>query len=140
LDTYSANTLLDKIFFFELALFSFLTGNSDMHLKNFSMIEQTSGWGLAPAYDLLNVAIVLPEDDEELALTLCGKKKKLKREHFVQLGEGMGLTSRQIEGSFKRMVKNRAKVTDWIERSFLSEKMKRNYLETVIGHYDRLSE
>jgi serine/threonine-protein kinase HipA len=62
LNSYSENTLLDKIFYFELALFSFLTGNNDMHLKNFSMIESPSGWVLSPAYDLLNVAIVCPED------------------------------------------------------------------------------
>ena len=54
------------------------------------MIDRVlSGWVLSPAYDLLNVAIVLPEDTEELALTLVGKKKKLKREHFEQLGEGL---------------------------------------------------
>lgn len=75
LDTYSSNTLLDKTYFFDLALFSFMTGNNDMHLKNFSMVENPSGWGLAPAYDLLNVAIVFPEDKEEIALTLMGKKK-----------------------------------------------------------------
>jgi len=76
---YSSNTNLDKIFFFELALFSFITGNNDMHLKNFSMIESPSGWVLSPAYDLLNVSIILPGDNEELALTLVGKKKKLSR-------------------------------------------------------------
>lgn len=138
LDTYSANTLLDKIFFFELALFSFLTGNNDMHLKNFSMIEQAFGWGLAPAYDLLNVAIVLPEDDEELALTLGGKKKKLRWEQFEQLGKIMGLTSKQIQGSFKRMEKHRAKAAAWIERSFLSEAMKQKYLAMMEGRYKQL--
>jgi serine/threonine-protein kinase HipA len=76
LHTYSDNTLLDKLFYFELSVFSFLTGNNDMHLKNFSMIESSTGWVLAPAYDLLNVAIVLPEDTEELALTLDGKNKE----------------------------------------------------------------
>ena len=50
-----------------------------MHLKNFSMIESASGWVLAPAYDLLNVAIANPEDTEELALTLSGKKRKFKK-------------------------------------------------------------
>lgn len=49
LEAYSSNTLLDMIFFFELALFCFLTGNNDMHLKNFSMIEGPSGWVFAPA-------------------------------------------------------------------------------------------
>ncbi len=75
LDKYSQNTLLDKVLYFELALFSFLTGNNDMHLKNFSMIESKSGWVLSPAYDLLNVTIVFPEDTEELALTIARKKK-----------------------------------------------------------------
>jgi serine/threonine-protein kinase HipA len=82
LDSYSENTMLDKIFYFELVIFSFLTGNNDMHLKNFSMIESLSGWLLPPAYDLLNMATLFPEDTEELALTLSGKKKKLQHQQF----------------------------------------------------------
>jgi|SRR5690554_237585 len=135
---YSQNTMLDKIFFFELALFSFLTGNNDMHLKNFSMINSSSGWLLAPAYDLLNVAIVLPEDKEELALTLCGKKKKLKQDHFEKLGKNMGLTDKQIEGAFKRMFRNRPKAIKWIEKSFLSDEMKTAYKEVIESRYKQI--
>lgn len=126
---YSSNTLLDKTYFFDLAVFSFLTGNNDMHLKNFSMIEGRRGGTLAPAYDLLNVAILLPEDNEELALTLAGKKRKLKREHFVELGLGMGLSARQIEGTFNRLRRNRQHAMDWIGISFLSDEMKMEYVE-----------
>lgn len=138
LDSYSANTLLDKIFYFELAVFCFLSGNNDMHLKNFSMIENPFGWALAPAYDLLNVAILLPEDTEELALTLAGKKKKLKRQHFEQLGVGLGLTPKQIKGTFNRMIKNKLKAFDWIDRSFLSSEMKYAYKEVLEGRYRQL--
>jgi len=138
LGKYSSNTLLDKIFYFDLALFSFLTGNNDMHLKNFSMIQIASGWALSPAYDLLNVAIVLPEDSEELALTLVGKKKNLKKEHFELLGEGLGLTSKQIRGSFNRMIRNKAKAFDWIDRSFLSKELKIAYKEVLEERYTRL--
>lgn len=138
LDSYSENTLLDKIFYFEIALFSFLTGNNDMHLKNFSMIESPSGWVLSPAYDLLNVAIVLPEDTEELALTLVGKKKKLKHEQFEQLGKGLNLTTKQIEGAFKRMSKNRTKAIDWIDQSFLSKDMKASYKEVLENRYRQI--
>ena len=138
LDNYSDNTLLDKIFYFELTLFSFFTGNNDMHLKNFSMIESPSGWVLSPAYDLLNVSIVNPDDDEELALTLAGKKKKLKREHFEQLGKGLGLTDKQIEGAFKRIEKNKPKSMDWIDLSFLSDNMKVAYKEILEGRYKQL--
>ncbi|HQI30985.1 MAG: HipA domain-containing protein [Bacteroidales bacterium] len=138
LDDYSGNTLLDKIFYFDLALFSFLTGNNDMHLKNFSMIESTSGWVLSPAYDLLNVSIVLPDDTEELALTLGGKKRKIKREHFEIFGEGLGLTPRQIKGAFNRMVSNKPVATRWIDHSFLSNTMKAAYNEVIKQRYEQL--
>ncbi len=74
---YSDNTLLDLLYFFELSVFSFLIGNNDMHLKNFSLINTNFGWALSPSSDLLNVAILNPEDKEELALPINGKKKKL---------------------------------------------------------------
>jgi len=138
LGSYSGNTLLDKVFYFELALFSFLTGNNDMHLKNFSMIESPFGWVLAPAYDLLNVAIMLPEDTEELALTLTGKKKKLKREHFEQLGMDLGLTGKQITGVFQRMVRNKPGAFNWIDRSFQSAEMKTAYNELLDSRYQQL--
>ena len=135
---YSDNTMLDKIFYFELALFSFLTGNNDMHLKNFSLIKSESGWVLAPAYDLLNVALVNPDDKEELALTLDGKKKKLKVSHFVLLAEGMGLNNKQIDAAFKRVVKNRELAITWIRKSFLSRKMKKDYLQIMESRYAQL--
>ena len=138
LHSYSENTLLDKIFYFELSLFSFLTGNNDMHLKNFSMIKSASGWVLAPAYDLLNVAIVLPEDKEELALTIEGKKKKIKLEHFVKLGKGLELTDKQIESVFKRMIKNKPNAIEWIDKSFLSDNMKTAYKEILESRFIQL--
>lgn len=138
LHDYSGNTQLDKIFFFDLVLFSFLTGNNDMHLKNFSMIESPSGWVLSPAYDLLNVSIVLPEDTEELALTLDGKKTKLKREHFEKFGEGLGLTRVQIIRAFNRMVSNKPKATIWIDNSFLSNTTKAAYHKVIKQRYTQL--
>ncbi|HPS61804.1 MAG TPA: HipA domain-containing protein [Bacteroidales bacterium] len=138
LHNYSNNTVLDKVFYLELSVFSFLTGNSDMHLKNFSMIESRSGWILAPAYDLLNVAIVYPDDTEELALTLEGKKKKLKREHFERLGIGLGLTDKQVQGVFKRMIKHKPIANTWIDKSFLSKDMKGEYKKIIEARYKQL--
>ena len=135
---YSDNTALDKVFYLELSMFCFLTGNSDMHLKNFSMIERRSGWLLAPAYDLLNVAILNPEDTEELALTLEGKMKKLKREHFERLGKGMGLTEKQIQGVFARMIKHKPSAGEWINNSFLSQEMKEAYFKIIEERYSQL--
>jgi serine/threonine-protein kinase HipA len=139
LGKYSDNTFLDKVFYFELTLFTFLTGNNDMHLKNFSMIESPSGWVLAPAYDLLNVAIVLPEDKEELALTLAGRKRKLQREHFQQLGTGLGLTEKQITGAFQRMIKHKPFAYEWIDKSFLSVDLKTSYKAVIDSRYHQLN-
>jgi len=139
LHSYSENTLLDKILYFELVLFCFLTGNNDMHLKNFSMIRGSSGWVLAPAYDLLSVAIVLPEDTEETALTLDGKKRNLTRKDFVSLAQNLDLTDRQTDGVFKRLVANKPKAFEWIEKSFLSDDMKSEYIKVLESRYMQLS-
>lgn len=139
LHTFSDNTLLDKLLYFELSVFNFLIGNNDMHLKNFSMIESSTGWVLAPAYDLLNVAIIIPDDTEELALTLEGKKKKLKKEHFDKLAQGLELTDRQISGVYNRMKTNKPKAIEWIDRSFLSDKMKTAYKEIIQNRYAKLT-
>lgn len=138
LDAYSSHPLLDQTFFFDLALFSFVTGNNDMHLKNFSMIDGPSGWVLSPAYDLLNVAIVLPDDPEELALTIAGKKRKLKREHFEKLGAGLGLNPTQIKRAFDRIIRNKPKAFEWINRSFLSAQMKEAYHDVLEIRYRQL--
>ncbi|MCF0041911.1 HipA domain-containing protein [Dyadobacter fanqingshengii] len=139
LKAYSANTLLDQLYFFELSIFSFLTGNNDMHLKNFSMINVGNDWLLAPAYDLLNVTIVNPEDTEELALTLEGKKNKLKREHFETLGKGLELNDKQISGVFRRFEKNRPTAIEWIDKSFLSDHLKLEYKSILEARYTRLA-
>ncbi|MBP4141941.1 HipA domain-containing protein [Flavobacterium sp. P4023] len=138
LNEYSDNTLLDKVYFLELAIFSFLTGNNDMHLKNFSMINTGDAWTLAPAYDLLNVAIVNPDDTEELALTLEGKKKKLKWEHFERLGVNLGLNQKQLKGIAKRFQKNKPIAIQWLNNSFLSDAYKEKYKMLLEERYAAL--
>lgn len=135
---YATNTLLEQVSFFELSVYSFLTGNNDMHLKNFSMIKNGDEWKLSPAYDLLCVTILNPKDDEEFALTLEGKKKKLRIENFITLGKGLGLNDRQIQGVLKRMEDNKGKALELIERSFLSDEMKESYKKVMLEKYEIL--
>ncbi len=109
-----------------------------MHLKNISMINTGKSWGLAPAYDLLNVSIINPGDDEELALTLNGKKRRLKKEDFEQLGETIGLNTKQIHGVFKRFAENKQVALDGIQNSFLSSEYKKRYMELLEQRYTLL--
>lgn len=126
-NNYAENTLLDKLRLFELTIFSYITGNNDMHLKNFSMIKTAYGWALSPAYDLLNVSIANPDDTEELALTIAGKKKKLSKQHFIDFGLSLDLNEKQIKGVFKRFKKLLPKAVVLINSSFLSKEMQEKY-------------
>lgn len=135
---YTENTLLDKLILMEITVFSFLTGNNDMHLKNFSLIESDSGWKLAPAYDLLNVSIANPEDKEELALAMGGKRSKFKKADFVLFGHNLGLTDKQIEGVFKRFLKFKMVAVTWINNSFLSDHLQEAYLALIESRFERI--
>ena len=136
---HSSNTVLDLLIFFEVSLFCFITGNNDMHLKNFSMIKSSVGWVLAPSYDLLNVRIINPKDKEDLALLMGGKKTKLNRLYFERFGADLGLSPKQINGVFSRFTKNKSKAIYWIEQSFLSQEMKKSYLDVLNERYKRLA-
>lgn len=128
---YTSNTLLDLLRLFEVTVFSYLTGNNDMHLKNFSLIQNNEKWDLSPAYDLLNVYLHIPEDTEEMALTINGKKRKLSKTDFIHLGKKFQLNEKQIENSFVRFVKSEGKLKNEIKRSFLSLENQSKYLDLL---------
>lgn len=127
----SVNTLLDKLRFFELAVFNFVIGNNDMHLKNFSMWLTTIGWELSPAYDLLNVKIILPKDKEDTALLLGGKKENFNKAYFNQFGTVLKLNDKQINGVYKRLEKWLPLAIQLIDQSFLSPVNKTNYKKLI---------
>jgi serine/threonine-protein kinase HipA len=137
---YSNRSAFDQLYYFELTVFSFLTGNNDMHLKNFSLLLDKEKWSLSPAYDLLNVAIVNPEDKEELALTLDGQKKKIGLAHFQYLGAKLELNEKQIRSVFKRFEKFKSLAEEWIKSSFLSEEYKEKYKILMEERYSVLFE
>ncbi len=128
----SSNALLDKLRFFEITLFNFVIGNNDMHLKNFSMWLSDLGWVLSPAYDLLNVKIILPKDYEDLALMLGGKKKKFKKDYFDRFGTLLDLNNKQINFVYKKLIEWLPGAIELIENSFLNKKNKQQYKAFII--------
>lgn len=125
---YSAVPGLDIVNFFELVLFSFLTGNADMHLKNFSLLEQPNlGMLLSPAYDLVNTKLVNPMDNEELALTLNGKKKKIKANDFINAMKTFKIEDKQQQNIFNKMIKAIPKWELMIDQSFMSKEYQEEY-------------
>lgn len=136
---HSVTPGLDVVNFFELVLFSFVTGNADMHLKNFSLLEQPGlGMTLSPAYDLVNTALVNPADEEEMALTLNGRKKKLKKQDFVAAMNTLKVAEKQQENIFNKIAKALPLWQDLIDRSFMSDGFKAQYKSILTERMNRL--
>ena len=128
---YSVNAQLDMVDFLELVFFSWLTGNNDMHLKNFSLYSPTDAPTLTPAYDLLNSTIINPSDDEELALNLNGKKKRIKDDDFKAAYQTCGVPEIVFDRVKKKYVELLPKFEEEINCSFLSDELKASYIEIL---------
>lgn len=130
---YSSAPQLDVVNFWEVVVFSWLTGNADMHLKNFSLYNPMhGGYTLTPAYDMLATTLVMPEDPEELALTLNGKKRKLRKADFIKSITASGVDEKVIDNMARRFGRVLPKWFELIDRSFLPEDLCRAYKNLIL--------
>ena len=128
---HSAYPVLDLLTYFEVLLFCYLTGNADMHLKNFSLYKPANEYILAPAYDLLSTKLVLPDDKDELALTLNAKKRKLKKSDFNNLLNTYKIDEKVIENIYEKYRKIVPQWLNFIDTSFLPQQMKEEYKSII---------
>ena len=138
---YSSSPMLDVQRFWEVVLFSWITGNSDMHCKNFSLIDTGGGeYVLAPAYDLLAVLLADPADTEEMAMsfTVGGDKSGFDRNTFMNAFTQSGIPVAVAEKMIERMRNYFPKWKSFIGQSFLSEKMKADYCLLLDRRMERL--
>lgn len=135
---YSSTPKLDLVNYMQLVLFCFVTGNNDMHLKNFSLYRPLKGYQLSPAYDLLNVAIANPKDKEELALPLSGRKTKLRLDDFLNAAKTMGLEDKVVLRLIDGLQKALPKWQKLIHSSLFEENMKKAYENLVVSRLARL--
>lgn len=138
---YSYMPEMDLTRYYELLVFCWLTGNNDMHLKNFALYNPMGeGFRLSPAYDLLNVALVNPADQEELALTLNARKRKIKAADFVQAMQKADIPDKVIANIFRRFHQKAPKWLDTIQQSFLPKEYQDAYWQMVCDRLARLNE
>lgn len=127
IDRYSARSGLDMTELYWRLVFSFIVGNSDMHLKNFSLIETEEGSGkylLSPAYDLLPVNVVMPEDKEQFALAMNGKKANIRRKDFLVFAEECGIPHNSAERTIAMLLSKKEKFISMCHDSLLPEHIK----------------
>jgi serine/threonine-protein kinase HipA len=138
---YSATPLLDVTNFYEVVLFSFFVGNADMHLKNFSLLERPGlGYTLSPAYDLLSTALVNKADNEELALTLNDKKRKLKYNDFLVAYETSGLSKKVLDKTLENFYYCKKPMQEKMEQSFVSDALKKDFMLLLNERYKTMYE
>ncbi len=136
---YSSVPKMDLTNFMEVLLFSWIVGNNDMHLKNFSLYEPKEGKPrLTPAYDMLNAAIVNPRDKEELALTLNGKRSKIKADDFIKTATTLGLPENVMSNLLAKYKALEEKFITCIKDSFLTEALKDAYMELISRRIEKL--
>lgn len=140
LDAHCTFPSIEKKKFFRLILFCFITGNEDMHLKNFSLITRKDKVEFSPAYDLINSTLVMGGAEEEMALMLAGKRKEFRyRELVTYLGmEKLGLNSKSIASVLQNFEKTAASWLALIDQSFLSEVSKKAYKDLLLNRLKRL--
>lgn len=138
---YSTTPGLDMSELFLRVAGSFVMGNSDMHLKNFSLKETEPGnrkYQLSRAYDMLPVNIIMPEDKEQLALTINGKKRNIHKKEFRLLAESCEIPSNAAEHMLKKICSKKDKFLKQIEEAYLSEEQKEKVKELVSGRIEIL--
>lgn len=131
---YSSMAIFDLTELFLRLVFSFVIGNSDMHLKNFSMIEQQEGsatYVLSSAYDLLPVNAIMPEDEEEFALTMCNNKHKIRRKDFLSFAEEIGIEKITAEKLLAKVIKEKETLLKMTEESYLKDTIKTRLKELI---------
>ena len=140
LDQFCTFPLIEKQKLFRLTIFNFLCGNEDMHLKNFSLIRRNGKVEISPSYDLLNTTIAMPNPQEEFALTLAGRKSKITKDNLIDYfgSERLGLTSIIIKKTLQEIENQKLKWYKQIQISFLSEEMKKKYVELMSLRWARI--
>ena len=138
---YSVAPYLDVQKFWEIVLFSWITGNSDMHCKNFSLLDEGNGYQLSPAYDLLSVLLADQDDVDELALPIFtgGQKTGFDRRAFVKAFVSSGVQEVTSNKLIDKMIGSKDKWYYLIESSFLPEDLKGKYRELIENRIARLT-
>ena len=112
-------------------VFSFVVGNSDMHLKNFSLIENNGKYVLSKAYDLLPVNIILSEDKEEFALTLNGKKTNIRKKDFVIFAKECGISEIAARKMIQKIVSLKPVYIDMVNESYIPQDEKQSFINLI---------
>ncbi len=134
---HAANIGLDMIDLFERALLCFLTGNGDMHLKNWALLGRGKDITFAPCYDLVSSRLYI-EKEEDSALTINAKRNKLKRSDFEALAKNLQIDAKAAANIFDKLERAQEPLRGMIVQSELRTDLRQELLSILGTRYKRL--
>lgn len=143
IERYSSRIGIDMSEFYIRLVFCFIVGNSDMHLKNFSLIEtaeRSKEYILSPAYDLLPVNANLPKDTEQLALTMNEKKRNIRKDDFLKFAKSIGISRSTANKLIENLVKYAPKWLKMCDESLLSDELKERVKRIIVERTEILKQ
>ena len=137
---YTTAPSVEILKFFRMVVFNYLILNDDAHLKNFSLINRGDGeYHLSPAYDLINTSLHLYEPrifaldkglfHEGMHLTDT-RTVTVTRVDFEEFGRRIGLATRLVKRELDNFATEQPLAKELINRSFLSDKLKKYYWQS----------
>jgi serine/threonine-protein kinase HipA len=142
IDEFSGQPADDKLSLFQMILFSFWIGNTDMHLKNFSLWRDPKSQSvrMTPGYDFLSTRLLISKKDdiEELALPISGRKNKLKWSDFLSFGSSLKIPQKVQISIRDRLLDSAKESEDLVSRSFLSPGKQEEFTKLLNQHSKRL--
>lgn len=138
LKRHSSVPFIDTQKLFVRILFYFLIGNGDAHLKNFAVVESASGRRLAPAYDIVSSRVVLPAENDEMALAINGRKNRIDRRDFASLADSLEVNLKQRGRFFALGRALDARIRTYLVRSFLPDKWRKEMESVFEERFKRL--
>ena len=127
--------------FFEISIFNFAIGNGDAHRKNFSLLTSEKGIiALSPAYDLVSSRLVIPEEDEEMALTINGRRNRLTKKDFLCFAENIGVVTNYAKSKISELLDLQDEFTHMIKNSTLTLQLRQQFTEIITGRLARLKD
>lgn len=143
IERYSSRIGIDMSEFYIRLVFCFIVGNSDMHLKNFSLIEtaeRSKEYILSPAYNLLPVNASLPEDTEQLVLTMNGKKRNIRKGDFLKFAKSIGISRSTANKLIENLVKYAPKWLKMCDESLLPDELKERVKRIIVERTEILKQ
>jgi serine/threonine-protein kinase HipA len=140
IEDYCTYPTIERFKLFQLIILAFLLGNEDLHLKNISLITIDEKVQLSPVYDFVNSTIANPNAEEEMALSIGGKKKNFNKNDLLKdFAESiLFLPTAKIEKETLRLLEFIPAWKTMIDKSFLSDTLKEKYKQLLDDRASRL--